>query len=1030
MITLYDGKPVPKVIDFGVAKATEQKLTERTLFTQYGTMVGTLEYMSPEQAEMSALGVDTRSDIYSLGVLLYELLTGSTPLTHKRMKEAAYAEILRMIKEEEPPRPSTRLSDSGEALASISANRHTEPAKLTKLVRGELDWIVMKCLEKDRNRRYETANGFAADVQRYLADEPVQACPPSVGYRLRKFARRNKGPVLAASLVVLALVVGILGTTWGMIRATHAEAKAVDEAGQKATALREREAALETAKQNAVEAQKQEALAKQNEKIANEQRIEAEANLKDALDAVDKMLTRVAENHLTYVPQMEPIRRDLLQDALKFYQKFLEKKRDDPVIRREAALAYRRVGRIHNRLGQLQEAEKAYRTAIVMLQDLGVSSLPASVRSDFVGLHFDFAWTLGLLGKREERLQTYERAVEIAARLAADDPNHCGTLVNARNVLAWALVNHRPNEAEKMLRENLRLADDASNRAGAHRALGEVFYARGRLKEAEETFRQALKHAEKAFADQPSSDWAQSVVANDLRRLASVLAANQNLVEAEKLLRRAILLFGRLATDFPAGPHHRRGLANAEAEHAQVLKKLGRTIDAENAYRRSADLYEKLAREFRTFPEYPQAVFDQRSSLGQLFLAAGRVEDAHQVFRQTAAQLEEMAEVLPTQLVHWRGLVASQIELGRLLAAAGKGQESEAAFQKAVEVLEKLEAEFADKPELHLELAKCHDSAAQGFQRAARTEETEKCLRWAIRLREQQVSHNFDDYYWLSCNYIDLAHLLVKGRRSEEAEAVFTRAFAFYHTRAERAEKPHLTYYRHELGRIHNWRGRFLVTKGRLQEAENEHRQAMEIYENLVQAKTPGVMDKWHRGELYWTRENLAPVLWRNGREAEAIQTIRDAIPLADQLHADFPLEGYHGWLAQANNYHGWFLATAANEKLRNPAAAVALSSKAVELAPKKAAYWTTLGVARYRAASWNSALEALKKAEELSGGKDLATNALFIAMSAWQLGNKEDALSWYGKAVAWMEKSQPMNDELQRFQAEAKKLLGVKEKK
>src|SRR3979411_975321 len=175
MVTLYDGKPAPKVIDFGVAKATESAvglLTERTLFTQYGTMVGTLEYMSPEQAEMSALGVDTRSDIYSLGVLLYELLTGSTPLSHKRMKEAAYAEILRMIKEEEPQKPSTRLSDSGEALASISAQRHMEPAKLAKLVRGELDWIVMKCLEKDRGRRYETANGLGMDVRRYLHDEP------------------------------------------------------------------------------------------------------------------------------------------------------------------------------------------------------------------------------------------------------------------------------------------------------------------------------------------------------------------------------------------------------------------------------------------------------------------------------------------------------------------------------------------------------------------------------------------------------------------------------------------------------------------------------------------------------------------------------------------------------------------------------------------------------------------------------------------------------------------------------------------
>jgi len=235
MITLYDGKPVPKVIDFGVAKATEQKLTERTLFTQYGTMVGTLEYMAPEQAGMSALGVDTRSDVYSLGVLLYELLTGSTPLTRERLKEEAYAEILRLIKEEEPPRPSTRLSDSGEALATISANRQTEPAKLTKLVRGELDWIVMKALEKDRNRRYETAIGLASDVIRYLADEPVQACPPTAAYRLRKLARRHRGPVLAASLVIMALVVGIVGTTVGLVRA---ERRAEGERRAKVTAER------------------------------------------------------------------------------------------------------------------------------------------------------------------------------------------------------------------------------------------------------------------------------------------------------------------------------------------------------------------------------------------------------------------------------------------------------------------------------------------------------------------------------------------------------------------------------------------------------------------------------------------------------------------------------------------------------------------------------------------------------------------------------------------------------------------------
>ena len=192
LVAQYDGKPVPKVIDFGVAKATGQQLTERTMFTGFGDVIGTLEYMSPEQAELNQLDVDTRSDIYSLGVLLYELLTGSTPLEHKRVMKAGLLEMLRVIREEEPPKPSTRLSTS-EQLPSIAASRGLEPKKLSGLVHGELDWIVMKALEKDRSRRYETANGLAQDVQRYLHDEPVQACPPSAAYRFRKFAQAEPG---------------------------------------------------------------------------------------------------------------------------------------------------------------------------------------------------------------------------------------------------------------------------------------------------------------------------------------------------------------------------------------------------------------------------------------------------------------------------------------------------------------------------------------------------------------------------------------------------------------------------------------------------------------------------------------------------------------------------------------------------------------------------------------------------------------------------------------------------------------------
>jgi WD40 repeat protein/serine/threonine protein kinase len=208
LVALYDGEPVPKVIDFGVAKATGQQLSERPMFTGFGDVIGTLEYMSPEQAELTQLDVDTRSDIYSLGVLLYELLTGSTPLENKRARSAALLEMLRVVREEEPPKPSTRLTTTAE-LPAIAGCRGLEPKRLSGLVRGELDWIVMKALEKDRSRRYETANGLAMDVQRYLADEAVHACPPTARYRFRKFARRNKRALATAAVLGVMLLVAV-----------------------------------------------------------------------------------------------------------------------------------------------------------------------------------------------------------------------------------------------------------------------------------------------------------------------------------------------------------------------------------------------------------------------------------------------------------------------------------------------------------------------------------------------------------------------------------------------------------------------------------------------------------------------------------------------------------------------------------------------------------------------------------------------------------------------------------------------------
>ena len=625
MVTLYDGKPVPKVIDFGVAKATEQKLTERTLFTQYGTMIGTLEYMSPEQAEMSALGVDTRSDIYSLGVLLYELLTGSTPLTHKRMKEVAYGEILRMIKEEEPPKPSTRLSDSGEALASISALRHTEPAKLTKLMRGELDWIVMKCLEKDRNRRYETANAFAADVQRYLADEPVLACPPSRGYRFRKFARRNMAALTTVAFVVAALVLGTVVSTWQAVRATKAEGLAQTRLGE-----------TEEAHKGAV------------------------ANLQKAREAVDQMLTRVADEKLLNVPQMEPLRKALLQDALKFYEEFLKQKGDDPELRLGAAVAWQKVGGILGEWHRLSEAANANEESITLLEKL-VGEFPAETRF----------------------------RVALAESYLQFGMMHVFFTTN--QVKAEEILRRASTQWEQVVAES-----PGARRFELSRAACEVYqgislkYA-GRLAEAEALFQRAEAHLEEIAGDVQTSFYSRAYLGVSCHHRAGVLASMNRPQDADKVYRKALIILEKVAAEDPTKSSNLHWLSCAHAELGALLQTAGHRKEAEESYRRALAIAEPLATNFPMNPNNHWACVRILLRLGSVLAADDRLPQAEQLYRRALATAEKaVVDGQAASPWHLTLLIQSQSRLANSLRSAGRRKEAEQVYRQATEVQRKL----------------------------------------------------------------------------------------------------------------------------------------------------------------------------------------------------------------------------------------------------------------------------------------------------------------------------------------------------
>jgi serine/threonine protein kinase len=389
LVSRHDTTPVVKVIDFGIAKALGQQLTDKTLFTGLAQMLGTPLYMSPEQAGMSDLDVDTRSDVYSLGVLLYELLTGSTPFTRERFKQAGYDEIRRIIREEDPPRPSTRLSESKETLPSISAQRQTERAHLTRLVRGELDWIVMKSLEKDRNRRYESASAFAADVRRYLNDEPVEAGPPTAGYKLRKFARKHRRPLATAAAFLTLLLLSVVVSAWQAVRATAAT-----------------EAERQAKEHEAEERHKAEAA----EKEARESEADTEAFSKFLVQ--DVLSVARPEGEQGGLGIEVTVKRALVEAARKISERFRGRPRAEAVARHD-------LGETFSLIGDPDRAVEQYLQALALRrQALGPEHRDTLTSMNNLAVAYEKA------GKLDLALPLQEEAFRLQkARLGPEDPD-------------------------------------------------------------------------------------------------------------------------------------------------------------------------------------------------------------------------------------------------------------------------------------------------------------------------------------------------------------------------------------------------------------------------------------------------------------------------------------------------------------------------------------------------------------------------------------------------------------------------------
>jgi non-specific serine/threonine protein kinase/serine/threonine-protein kinase len=690
LVTVQDEKPMPKIIDFGVAKATSQPLTDKTMFTAHGALIGTPEYMSPEQAEMTRLDIDTRTDVYSLGVLLYELLVGALPFDSKELRKAGFEELRRKIREEDPSKPSTRISTLAKKGTEVAKGRNRGFDVLAKQLRGDLDWITMKALEKDRTRRYQTVNALALDIRRHLNDEPVRASPPSATYRARKFVRRHKGAVTAAVLVVVALLAGITGTTVGLLRALRAEQKAYEEA-ETARQVSEflvdlfRVSDPSEAQGNSITAR--EILDKGAERITRELGGQplTKASLMDTMGTVYHHLGLYEEAE-TLLEQAVETREDLLGgDTL------------------EVAESLNNLAELYRRQGSYEQAQELARRALA-IREAALGTDDPKLAESLTTL----AWSLGDQGRHEEAGPLFERALALReANLDPLDPEVAGSQSDL-GVSYWRRGDFAA--AEPLLKQSLNaytrtLGPDDYRIRKALNNLAVLYWTRGRHAEAEELYERSLSIRERALgSDHPD-------VASTLNNLALIYDAQEKYAEAEPLLVRAIgiwestlggdhdltaMAIGNLAWihyrqgEFDeAEPLYARALAIYERgvgpDHTSVailLRDQSRLYIDQAQYSRAEELLTRAASiwEKASGPDHPD-VADCLDTIADLYTLQGKMEAAEPLYQRALAIRREklgpddpaVAETISgyAELLRKTGRVSEAEELLRQVESKG-----------------------------------------------------------------------------------------------------------------------------------------------------------------------------------------------------------------------------------------------------------------------------------------------------------------------------------------------------------------------